>query len=150
MSNNWITVIKYKKKNKTNKSYINQSNTRFTNIKNKPKLNNNVKEKILKYCEIKKEDLSIFRTWKHFYIMGNIKKNNEIFRIEDKLLLLEYINKFKVYKNYNKGTQDDFFKLINKLQITPQILSEEMNKNNLYYNNELLQNHPLFQNILDE
>lgn len=142
--NNWIVVTKHKKKNKT-KTKTNYK--KMSNIKKKPKLNNIVKEKILKYCEIKKDDLDIFKSWQHFYIMGNIEKNNKIFRIEDDLLLLEYINKFKVYKNYKKGTEEDFTIIINKMKMTIELIYQEMKNNNLYYNKQLLQNHPLFENF---
>lgn len=144
--NNWIVVTKHKKKSKT-KTKIKTKYNKMSNIKKKPKLNNNVKEKILKYCEIKNDDLDVFKSWEHFYIMGNIKKNNQIFRIEDNLLLLEYINKFKVYKNYKKGTDEDFKKIISKINISGEIIYQEMKNNNLYYNKQLLQNHPLFENF---
>ena len=144
--NNWIVVTKHKKKSKT-KTKIKTKYNKMSNIKKKPKLNNNVKEKILKYCEIKNDDLDVFKSWEHFYIMGNIKKNNQIFRIEDDLLLLEYINKFKVYKNYKKGTDEDFKKIISKINISGEIIYQEMKNNNLYYNKQLLQNHPLFENF---
>ena len=142
----WTTV---RKKKKVKKKTINKVNikTMKTNIKKKPKLNNNVKEKILKYCEIKNDDLDIFKSWQHFYIMGNIEKNNKIFRIEDDLLLLEYINKFKVYKNYKKGTEEDFKNIINKMKMTIELIYQEMKNNNLYYKKQLLQNHPLFENF---
>ena len=77
-------------------------------------------------------------------------KNNEIFRIENKLLLLEYINKFKVYKNYKKGTESDFNKITSKLVMNTNILLEEMKNNNLYYNNKLLQLHPIFKKIYEQ
>jgi hypothetical protein len=148
-TNNWITVTKYKsKKKKSTKN--SDSNQRFHNIKNKPKLNNYVKEKILKYCEITDNDLPIFHTWKHLYIMGNIMKNDEIFRKENKLLLLEYINKFKVYKNYKKGTENDFTKITSKLNMNTLILLEEMKNNNLYYKKQLLQLHPIFKKIYEQ
>jgi hypothetical protein len=144
--NNWIVVTKHKKKSKT-KTTIKTKNHKMYNIKKKPKLNNIVKEKILKYCEIKNDDLDIFKSWQHFYIMGNIEKNNKIFRIEDDLLLLEYINKFKVYKNYKKGTEEDFKNIINKMKMTIELIYQEMKNNNLYYKKQLLQNHPLFENF---
>jgi len=144
--NNWIIVTKNKKKSKT-KTKIKTKYNKMSNIKKKPKLNNNVKEKILKYCEIKNDDLDIFKSWQHFYIMGNIEKNNKIFRIEDDLLLLEYINKFKVYKNYKKGTEEDFKNIINKMKMTIELIYQEMKNNNLYYKKQLLQNHPLFENF---
>jgi len=144
--NNWIVVTKHKKKSKT-KTKIKTKYNKMSNIKKKPKLNNNVKEKILKYCEIKNDDLDVFKSWEHFYIMGNIEKNNKVFRLEDDLLLLEYINKFKVYKNYKKGTDEDFKKIISKINISGEIIYQEMKNNNLYYNKQLLQNHPLFENF---
>ena len=69
----WTTVTNKKKnKKKTiNKINIKTVKTLKTNVKKKPKLNNNVKEKILRYCELKQNDYKIFHTWKHFYIMGN-------------------------------------------------------------------------------
>jgi len=145
-NNGWITVKKHKSKKTKNK--INNTNiSKFYNVKNKPKLNNLVKEKILKYCEIKDDDYPIFNTWMHFYIMGNITKDNQIFRIENNLLLLEYVNKFKVYKNYKKGTEEEFKIILSKIKMNTDILLNEMKENNLYYNNELLQNHTLFKNI---
>ena len=82
--------------------------------------------------------------------MGNIIKDNQIFRIENKLLLLEYINKFKVYKNYKKGTESDFTKITSNLIMNTDILLEEMKNNNLYYNNQLLQDYPLFKKIFEK
>lgn len=142
MSNNWITVSN-KNKNKNKTIIINNNN----NPKNKPKLKNDVKEKILKYCNINNNDFEIFKSWQHFYIMGNITKNNSIYRIENKLLLLEYFNKFKIYKNYKKGNENEFIQLINQLNITKKILYENMVNNQLFYNNILLHNHPLFIKI---
>lgn len=141
--NNWIVVTKHKKNQIKKKIKL----KKMLNIKKKPKLSNSVKEKILKYCEIKNNDLDVFKSWEHFYIIGNIKKNNKIFRIENDLLLLEYINKFKVYKNYKKGTEQDFKGIINKMNMTIEIISQEMKNNNLYHNKQLLQNHPLFKNF---
>ena len=143
MSDNWTVV---KKKKKTKKKYINKQN--YNNPKNKPKLNNNVKEKILKYCQIKDNDYKIFHSWKHFYIMGNILTNNlEIYRSEEKLLLLEYLNKFKTYINYKKGTEEEFINILSKINMTKEQIISEMNKNNLYYKNKPLQEHPLFKNF---
>ena len=144
--NGWITVKKHKSK-KTKNKINNTTISKFYNVKNKPKLNNLVKEKILKYCEIKEDDYPIFNTWMHFYIMGNITKDNQIFRIENNLLILEYVNKFKVYKNYKKGTEEEFKIILSKIKMNTDILLNEMKENNLYYNNELLQNHTLFKNI---
>lgn len=141
--NNWIVVTKHKKNKIKKKTKL----KKMLNIKKKPKLSNSVKEKILKYCEIKDNDLDVFKSWEHFYIIGNIEKNNKIFRIENDLLLLEYINKFKVYKNYKKGTEEDFKGILNKMNMTIEIISQEMKNNNLYHNKQLLQNHPLFKNF---
>ena len=145
----WTTVTN---KKKVKKKTINKVNIKpiKTNIKKKPKLNNNVKEKILKYCELKPDDHKVFYTWKHFYIMGNILKNNKIFRYENKLLLLEYFNKYKIYKNYNKGEELIFVNILNNIKMTEEQLFVEMKDNNLYYNKTLLQKHPLFQQIYDK
>jgi hypothetical protein len=144
MSDKWITVTKKKSNKQDKKKYI--VNNHY-NPKNKPKLKNIVKEKILKYCIIDNTDFNIFKTWEHFYIMGNITKNNSIYRIENSIILLEYFNKFKIYKNYKKGDEKDFIKIINNLNITKDILYENMKNNQLFYNNTLLQEHPLFMDI---
>lgn len=145
----WTTVTK---KKKVKKKTINKVNikTMKTNIKKKPKLNNNVKEKILKYCELKPNDHKVFHTWKHFYIMGNILKNNKIFRNENKLLLLEYFNKYKIYKNYNKGDELIFVNILNHIKMTEEQLFLEMKDNHLYFNKILLQKHPLFLEIYNK
>jgi hypothetical protein len=143
MSNEWITVTKHKSKKK-NKNLLKKT------IKNKPKLNNHVKEKILQYCNIVTDDFSIFHTWKHIYILGCIKKNNSSFRLENKLLVLEYLNKFKIYKNYKKGNEQDFINITDKLVVTPEILYNEMKENNLYLNDKLLQEHNTFSKIYNK
>ena len=146
----WTTVEKKKNKVKKKNIYYDTpiiKNNIKNNIKKKQKLNNYINEKILKYCEIKTNDYEIFHSWKHFYIMGNIKKNNTIFRLENKLLLLKYFNKFKIYKNYNKGDNTIFINILKNIKMTPKRLYLEMLDNNLFYKNTLLQEHSLFKPI---
>jgi len=148
----WTTVTNKKKnKKKTiNKLNIKTVKTLKTNVKKKPKLNNNVKEKILRYCELKQNDYKIFHTWKHFYIMGNILKDDQIFRNENKLILLEYFNKYKIYKNYNKGEESIFINILNNIKMTEEELYSEMSENNLYFKGKLLQTHVLFKSIFNK
>ena len=148
MSNQWITVTKTKNKKKKNRVY--EKNYMKKSKINKPKLNNTVKEKILQYCEILDDDYQVFHSWKHIYLLGNIKKDNETYRNENKLLVLEYLNKFKIYKNYKKGLEEDFKNIHNKITLTEETLYNEMLNNNLYYNKKLIQEHKLFLDIFNK
>ena len=111
MSNDW-TVVTYKKKSK--------DSTDTLNIKySKPKIKNYIKEKIIKHISITDDDNDIFKIWKHDYLVGKIYHidTKDVFRDEDKYLILEYTNKFKIYKNYNKINVNDFLQIFKNISL---------------------------------
>jgi hypothetical protein len=146
MSNEWTTVThKKKKKPKKQSNNFYKSNLQHT----KPKIKNYIKEKIIKCIKIDNKDNDIFKTWKHDYLIGNIfnKETNTIFREEDKFLILEYINKFKIYKNYNKIDENEFKKIYKNLTINKDIFLKLVYEKKLYVFGKLLQDKYDLKNI---
>jgi len=148
MSNEWTTVI-HKKKKQSNK-LVNNSNILKSNIKqSKPKIKNYIKENIIRHIKITEEDNSIFKTWKHDYLVGKIYNidTKSIFREEDKYLILEYINKFKIYKNYNKINEEEFKKIFKNLSLNMEIFFKLVNEKKLLVSGKLLQDIYKIENI---
>lgn len=148
MSNEWTTVI-HKKKKKSNK-LVNNSNILKSNMKqSKPKIKNYIKENIIRHIKITEEDNAIFKTWKHDYLVGKIYNidTKSIFREEDKYLILEYINKFKIYKNYNKINEEEFKKILKNLSLNMEIFFKLVNEKKLLVSGKLLQDIYKIENI---
>lgn len=145
MSDTWTTVTHKKKKKKKQKVDANIIKMKTS----KPKIKNYIKESIIKHIDITDDDLPLFRTWKHDYLVGKIinKDTNSIFRKEDKYLILEYINKFKIYKNYNKVNEKDFLNIYNNLTLDKELFLELVRNDKLFVNNKLLQDIYGIENI---
>ena len=147
MSHEWTTVTHKKKKKNTkqnNNTYI-KPNMKHS----KPKIKNYIKENIIRHICINDSDNAIFKTWKHDYLVGNIvnKETNTIFREEDKFLILEYINKFKIYKNYDKINENEFKKIFSSLTLNKESFLQLVKERKLYVYEELLQEKYGLENI---
>ena len=146
MSDEWTTV----KKKKKSKKLVNNSNIFKSNInQSKPKIKNYIKENIIKNIKITEKDNSIFKTWKHDYLVGRIYNidTKSIFREEDKYLILEYINKFKIYKNYNKIDEREFKKIFRNMSLNMDIFLKLVNERKLLVSGKLLQDIYKIENI---